>query len=84
MWISLSCRVTPGLLGDHVHHLVQRHGLHLLGGDVVGAAGAVDLDQGALGRDLEGLGHDGLHLEVEVQVDAPRPGPESRSREPTA
>ena len=38
-------------------------------GQVVGAAGAVDLDQGALGRHLEGLGHDGLDLELEIEVD---------------
>ena len=56
------------LLGDHVHHLVQRHGLHLAAVQEVGAAGAVDLDQGALGRDLEGLDQDGLHLEPEVEV----------------
>ena len=57
------------LLGDHVHHLVQGHGLHLAGRQEVGAAGAVHLHQGPLGRDLQGLDHDDLDIEVEVQVD---------------
>ena len=57
-----------GLVGDHVHQLVEGHGLDLLAGQVVAGAGLLDLDELARGLDGDGLGVDLLDVELELEV----------------
>ena len=57
-----------GLVGDHLHQVVQGHGFHLLGRHAVGATGQFDLDEPAFRGDQDGIGVDGFHVEQELDL----------------